>query len=113
MAVVYKCENCSLDVSEEEEEEEEDAFKCDFCGSWNHIKCDKVTKKDIKARKNGARLKIFCTRCEASQNNSIMVKLCELTNVVYKIDLAFQERKPVDQTNDSLLMAMAKRVERH
>lgn len=110
MAVIYNCETCTVDISEKEEEEEE-AFKCDFCASWYHFKCDKMTKKDIKARNGGNRLKLFCSGCEKSQDNSIMNTLLELRNVVYKIDLALQERKPVDQSNDNLLAAMAKRVE--
>lgn len=104
------CEKCNVDITEKEEEEEE-AFNCDFCGCWNHNKCDKMTKKDIKARKSGSRLKLYCAECEKSPENMMMSKLLELSNVVYKIDLAMQERKPVNQVNDNLLVAMAKRME--
>lgn len=110
MAIQYNCEKCSADITEKEEEDDE-AFKCDFCNSWHHCKCDDLTKKDLKAWKKGNRLKIFCSDCEKSQDNSIMSKLLELTTVVYKIDLAMQERKPVHQVNDNVLLAMAKRVE--
>lgn len=103
------CEKCSIELKEEEEEAS-DIFQCDLCESWYHNKCEKVMKKDVKAKKESKRLRIFCKQCEESQEDSVMKKVLQLLKVVYKIDLTVQERKPAEKSNDEMIAAIANKI---
>lgn len=103
-----KCKTCDTNIIDKEEEEDE-AFQCDSCQTWYHGKCEKVTKKEVKYRKGGKRLRIHCNECEEANEQVFMEKMHSVLQVVMKIDLEIQQRKVNEQkTEDSIAMIVNK-----
>lgn len=108
---VLKCDTCNEPFKEQQQQEEDDEiFQCDMCDSSYHIKCQKVKKSDVKAKKASKRIRIFCKECEESQESSVMKKVLELVKVVYKIDMTIQERKPAEKSNEDIILSIANKL---
>lgn len=70
--------------------ENDDFFECDGCVKKLHIKCDKMNKKDINARKASERIRLMCSRCIKKPNKLINENINTMLKFVQKIDLTTQ-----------------------
>lgn len=79
-----ECDICVKTIDDDE------FFECDGCIKKFHIKCDKINKKDVNARKASGRLKLLCAKCVKKPNEIINENLTTMMKFIQKIDLTTQ-----------------------
>lgn len=106
-SIMSLCGKCNEDIDDEVENE---GFECDNCDVNFHTDCvgKKYRKSDIKARKGSSCLRILCPDCIVSAEKSIERRMIELMKVVYKIDMCCQVMKSSGESDNQLMLDMAK-----
>lgn len=75
-----ECEICKEKINDNE------FFECDGCVKKIHSKCDGVKKKELLARRESTRLKIFCSECLKAPNEIQGENVKTVLKFVHKID---------------------------
>lgn len=94
------CIKCEKDIVDD------DFVECDCCDNIFHLACIKVSKTEKKARKNSKCLKLFCPECMENKNNGTVERIKDMSMMLFKLDLAFQQRKEKDAEQNDFLKRM-------
>lgn len=101
-----KCNKCSKETTNI------DAFECDGCAVILHATCDKVSKRDLDARKKSNRLKIICLQCCSKGETIVAENVKMILKYVEKIDLHSQMQQLTGKDIESHLTKIIKNNER-